>query len=188
MKKDVIAILLVALVVALLISGTNIQSVEEYYRTNTAAREVVSDDDPYVTVSIVCHVLNKEENYAKLDDALKDEKYVPTNGVILAPTKYKLLTDSDSVYDVLSFAVRANRIEMVASNQNSYATVYVSSINHLREYSAGELSGWTYSVNGAFPQVGCDKCVLHGGDVVVWAYTCDLGRDVGDDSYVGGGK
>ena len=61
----------------------------------------------------------------------------------------------------------------------NYGSVYVQGINHLYEFSCGELSGWMYMVNGEFPNYGCSKYELKDGDEIVWCYTCDLGRDVG---------
>ena len=61
----------------------------------------------------------------------------------------------------------------------NYGSVYVQGINHLYEFSCGELSGWMYKVNGVFPNYGCSKYVLKNGDKIEWVYTCDLGRDVG---------
>ena len=39
-----------------------------------------------------------------------------------------------------------------------------------------------YSVNDWFPNYGCSQYQLVDGDVIRWMYTCDLGRDVGDNS------
>ena len=36
-----------------------------------------------------------------------------------------------------------------------------------------------YRVNGEFPNKGCSDYELNDGDVIEWAYTCDLGRDIG---------
>lgn len=60
-----------------------------------------------------------------------------------------------------------------------YNSVYVEGINHLYEFSAGELSGWMYKVNGVYPNYGCSQYVLKDGDVIEWNYTVDLGRDLG---------
>ena len=39
-----------------------------------------------------------------------------------------------------------------------------------------------YKVNGWFPNYGCSSYYLKDGDVIEWVYTCDLGKDVGDNS------
>lgn len=54
-----------------------------------------------VTIGIDCHMALA--NYDKLDSALKDERFVPSSGVILADTQVEL-TGGESVYDVLQKA------------------------------------------------------------------------------------
>ena len=87
----------------------------------------------------------------------------------------------DTVYDILSRAVRYNKIQMEyqGADKNSFSSVYIKGINYLYEFSCGPLSGWMYTVNGIFPQYGCSKYELSDGDRIEWVYTCDLGRDVG---------
>ena len=65
---------------------------------------------------------------------------------------------------------------------SAYGT-YVRGIGYVTEFGFGELSGWMYTVNGEFPDVSVSDQVLGSGDVVEFRYTCDLGRDVGDDYY-----
>lgn len=40
-----------------------------------------------------------------------------------------------------------------------------------------------YKVNGSFPGKGPSAYKLKDKDTIEWVYTCDLGRDVGDDYY-----
>ena len=51
MKKDIIAIFVIVLLVALVISGTNIQSVDEYYLTHI---DDITPESETVTLSIRC--------------------------------------------------------------------------------------------------------------------------------------
>ena len=48
-------------------------------------------------------------------------------------------------------------------------------------FDGGRWSGWMYSVNGEYQNMGCGKCKLADGDVVRWDYTCDLGLDLDAD-------
>ena len=41
------------------------------------------------------------------------------------------------------------------------------------EFDYGNMSGWTYSVNGEFPNVSCSAYKLSEGDYVRWIYTDD---------------
>ena len=175
MKKDIIAIFVIVLLVALVISGTNIQSVDEYYLTHI---DDITPESETVTLSIRCDTVLA--NYDDLDPALRSGEFVPPDGVILPPTEY-VLRPGDTVFDLLDRAVRYNKIQMEyqGAEQNSVGSVYVQGIHYLYEFSCGPLSGWMYRVDGEFPNYGCSKYELKDGQVIEWVYTCDLGRDVG---------
>ena len=134
-----------------------------------------------VTITIRVDTLLK--NWDLLDPSLQSEKYVPQNGVILKTTTYELLSEEDTVWDVLQRATKEHKIqiEYQGANENIYNSVYVEGINHLYEFSAGPLSGWMYKVNGVYPNYGCSQYTLQDGDVIEWHYTVDLGRDLGHE-------
>ncbi|QVK19353.1 DUF4430 domain-containing protein [Mycoplasmatota bacterium] len=179
MKKDLVAICVVIFLLVLLFNGTKIQSVEDYYLTHI---DDITEESETVFLSIKCEtILN---NWDDLDDSLKFEKYVPSDGVILAQTEY-VLRPGDTVFDILDRATRHNRIHMEHTYSTNFGSNYIQGINHLYEFSCGPLSGWMYLVNGEFPNYGSSKYVLKDGDVIEWVYTCDLGRDVGNDWEVG---
>ena len=173
MKKDLFAIAIVVFVLIFVFSGTKIQTVDEYYLTHI---DDITEDSETIYLTIRCDTIL--DNWNNLDPALKYEKYVPSDGVILMRTEY-VLRPGDTVYDVLDRAVRHNKIQMECIYSQNYGSVYVQGINHLYEFSCGELSGWMYMVNGEFPNYGCSKYELKDGDEIIWCYTCDLGRDVG---------
>lgn len=174
-EKDILALLSLALIIAVLIHGTNIQSVDEYYLTHI---DDITPQSETVFISIRCDTVL--QNYDELDKVLQSDKYVPQNGVILPETEY-VLRPGDTVFDILDRAVRYNKIQMEyqGADKNSYGSVYVQGINYLYEFSCGPLSGWMYQVNGEFPNYGCSKYKLKDGDRIAWVYTCDLGKDVG---------
>lgn len=142
-------------------------------------QEPIKKEKRFVTIAIHAETLLK--NWDLLDSELQDEKYVPKDGVILKAAKYELLTDNESVWDVLLRATKEHKIQLEyqGASKNIYKSVYVEGINHLYEFSAGELSGWMYQVNGTYPNYGCGQYVLKDGDVIEWHYTVDLGRDLG---------
>lgn len=177
MKKDIIAIFAIILIIAAVISGTNIQSIDEYYLTHI---DDITPDSKTVKISIRCDTVL--ENYDDLDPALQSEEYVPTDGVILPETEY-VLRPGDTVFDILNRAVRYNKIQMEyqGADENSFGSVYVKGLHWLYEFSCGPLSGWMYKVDGKFPNYGCSKYLLEDGQTIEWVYTCDLGRDVGCD-------
>lgn len=184
MKKDLLALLFVVLVIAVVVNGTHIQSVDEYYLTHI---DDITPESETVTISIRCDTIL--DNYDDLDANLQSEEFVPPDGIILSETEY-VLRPGDTVFDILDRAVRYNRIQMEyqGANKNNFGSVYIQGINYLYEFSCGTLSGWMYMVNGEFPDYGCSKYELKDGDVIEWVYTCDLGRDVGCIWMEGEGK
>ena len=135
------------------------------------------------SVTIAIHVDTLLKNWDLLDPSLQSEKYVPKNGLILKTTTYDLLSENDTVWDVLQRATKEHKIqiEYQGANENIYNSVYIEGINHLYEFSAGPLSGWMYKVNGVYPNYGCSQYTLQDGDVIEWHYTVDLGRDLGHE-------
>ena len=178
MKKNILLIGIIVMLVRILAKGVRIQSVEEYYLTHT---EDITEDSETVTVSIRCDTLLKEENWKKLDKQLRSDKYVPSDGMILGETACAL-RKGDTAFDLLKRVCRYHEIQMEyqGPDTNVYSTVFIKGINYLYDFSCGELSGWMYKVNGEFPGKGCSSYKLHDGDRVEWVYTCDLGKDVGD--------
>ena len=131
-----------------------------------------------VTLEIRCDTLSSD--MSKLENpAIKD--YIPTDGTILAKTTYKGTTDN-TVFDVLNTLCRNNDIQLEFSYTPIYESYYIEGINYLYEFDGGNLSGWMYKVNDWFPNYGCSSYYLSDGDVIEWVYTCDLGKDVGDNS------
>ena len=179
MKKKVLFAGLIVVLILFLVKGIRIQSVDEYYMTHM---EDIGPDSETVTLSINCSTVREAQNWRKLSRQLQDEKYVPKDGWILPETTF-VLRKGDTVYDVLNRACRYKGIQMEhqGADANVYGTIFIRGINHLYDRACGELSGWMYKVNGEFPGKGCGAYKLENGDVIEWVYTCDLGKDVGDD-------
>lgn len=107
--------------------------------------------------------------------------YIPASGVILAETEVEY-TPGENVFEVLKRVTRDQGIQMEFREDALYSGAYIEGINYLYEFDGGTLSGWMYKVNGQFPNYGCSQYFVEDGDEIVWMYTCDLGRDVGDNS------
>ena len=130
------------------------------------------------TISIECStILN---NWDDLNEAKAD--FVPSDGWILYSSEVEY-SPGETVYDVLYRVCKDTSIQMSAKYTPAYGSYYVEGINQLYEFDCGELSGWMYSVNGWFPNYGCSQYEVSDGDIIEWRYTCDLGRDVGDQYY-----
>ena len=116
-------------------------------------------------------------------DQLAPEKraVVPEDGWIMAAESVSF-SPGETVFDVLLRETQARHIHMEFENTPLYQSSYIEGINNLYEFDCGDLSGWMYCVNGWFPNYGCSRYYLADGDQVQWLYTCDLGRDIGDNS------
>lgn len=127
------------------------------------------------TISIKCTTILKN-----MSDLTKGkEKYVPSNGVILAASTVEF-RDGESVFDVLKRACYATGIQLEYAYSPGYGTNYIEGINNLYEFDCGSQSGWIYKVNGWAPNYGSSSYRLKGGESIVWEYTCKgLGSDTG---------
>lgn len=103
---------------------------------------------------------------------------LPEDGVILPETKVAL-AENDTVFSVLSRTLKEKKIHMEYVNTAVSDSAYIEGIANLYEFDAGELSGWMYSVNGVFPNVGVSSYEVSDGDKISFLYTCDLGKDLG---------
>lgn len=69
-------------------------------------------------------------------------------------------------------------IPLTKSGNALFKTIYITSIQNLREKDCGETGGWMYRVNGQTPGMSCAAYQLKDGDRVEWDYTVVKG-DVG---------
>lgn len=147
-------------------------------KTDSGEKDVKTENKTNVcTISISCAAL--------LDnmDVLPKEKheFVPTDGLILAPSEVEF-EQGESVHDILKRVCKATGIHLESTYTPGYDSAYVEGINQLYEFDGGELSGWMFKVNGWFPNYGVSNYEVSDGDVIEFVYTCDLGKDVGDNS------
>ena len=125
------------------------------------------------TISIDCKTILANKSNLKSSKV----NFVPADGLILKNTTVEL-KKNDTVYDILSRVCKSKKIHMDANYTPAYKTYYVRGIHQLYELDCGNLSGWTYQVNGIVPNYGCSKYTVKAGDVIAWRYTCDGGKDV----------
>lgn len=134
----------------------------------------VSDEKKRCTISISCaSILNHMDYLAKEKHSL-----VPADGIILHETE-AYFYEGESVFEVLRRETRRAKIHMEFSSTPLYDSYYIEGINNIYEFDCKEGSGWMYSVNGVFPNYGCNNYILHENDKIEWLYTCDLGNDIG---------
>lgn len=153
---------------------TKLETKDKKVETQKEKKQDVEENT--CTISIECSTILDNQ------DSLKSSKkeFVPSDGWILEPVEVNY-EPGETVYDVLSRVCKEKKIQLDASYTPLYSSYYVKGINQLYEFDCGERSGWTYSVNEYFPNYGCSKYEVSDGDVIEWRYTCDLGKDVGNE-------
>ncbi len=179
-RKTRITLIFAAVFIALVLVialGTDIRKPEEYYSTSGSSEP---EGDFEVTMSVDCSVVL--QNMDLLPAGLKESGTIPENGIMLQETIFSA-NEGDSVFDILLKATQQFRIQMeyTGDPDAGISAVYIKSIGHLYEFSCGPLSGWMFRVNKEFPGDDSSGYILQPGDRVEWMFTCDLGRDIGND-------
>ena len=148
-----------AAVVISLIWCIKIESPEQFYQTESRS------GGGNVLMSIRCDVIC----------GLDGSERFPADGEIMPLTEFAI-DENESALTLLYDAVKAYglQIEVDGVSGETVETAYVRGIASLYEFDFGDLSGWTYEVNGERPPVGCGACVLHDGDRIDWIYTINL--------------
>lgn len=161
-KKNFIVIFAVAIAVICFVLITDFQTTYDYHNNANNVKENVVGK---VTLAIRCDTIA---------DKSKNE-YIPDNGIILETTEFEI-ENGDTAYDILKEAVAKNKIHMETSGGKE--SVYIQGINHIYEFDYGDLSGWTYCINGEQLPMSCGKYKLSDGDIIEFLYTCELGEDI----------
>lgn len=92
-------------------------------------------------------------------------------GVILPKREVKF-EEGDRVLDILERILKKEDIEYHIKNG------YVKSIDGQAEFDKGAKSGWMFSINGEFPEIGARSVEVEDGDYIRWLYTENLGEDI----------
>lgn len=139
------------------------------------------------TVTIVCGTIN--DNLDKLKNS--KENFVPSDGIILKDVSVEV-NDGETVFDVIKRACNENvcknnckycqksGVQIEYTYTPAFDNYYIEGIHQIYEKDCGTQSGWMYSVNGIFPNVGTSTYNIKAGDKIVFAYTCNMGEDIGN--------
>ena len=128
------------------------------------------------TLSVRCDTVLK--NMASLNP--NKVGIIPQNGVIFPKTEV-VFYKGESVFNLLTREMKKNKIHLEYVNTPMYNSAYIEGLANLYERDCGELSGWMYKVNGIYPKYGASQYIIKNDDIIEWVYTCDGGRDIGDD-------
>lgn len=77
-------------------------------------------------------------------------------------------------------------LESVLKNVYTYTNAdrnYISEINGLKEFDNGPNSGWMYTVNGIYPDLGVAEKTVSSGDVIIFHYTDDYTIEHASDKF-----
>ena len=155
--------------------------------TTAPTTQVTTEMKKYCTVRIKCNTIY--DNLSKLKSGKKD--FLPSNGVILNNVKVEL-NGGESAFDVIKKACeenvctdnckycKANGVQIEYTYTPAFNNYYIEGIHQIYEKDCGTQSGWMYSVNGVFPDVGTSSYTVSSGDVVVLSFTCNMGEDIGN--------
>ena len=132
------------------------------------------DNKNYCTFDIVC---TTAVNSSELDE--RKRKLLPSDGCIIKEAEVSF-DEGETAFDVLKRVCTENNIQLEFSITPLTGAAYIEGINNLYEFDCGSLSGWMYSVNDEFSNVGCSEYKLSDGDKIKFLYTCDLGADIGN--------
>lgn len=158
--KNFIAIGIAVAVLLAAVCLIDIRLPEDYYSGEFESKQNVIGT---VTLTIRCDAV----------PGLESMDHLPDDGVILTATAIDL-SEGETVYDILMQAARARSLHV--DTQGSGEAAYVRGISYLYEQQHGDLSGWTYKVNGTSPSVGCGAYSLSDGDEIVFEYTLTVGQ------------
>lgn len=180
-KYQIITAAVIAALVLIIIYNVDIQNVDDFYTSEAGSADSASR---MVSVSINCAAIL--DNMDAVPAELKSSGFIPADGVVLEKTLYAL-EDGESVFDLLLKVTKQRKIQMEFSGNpdGRLSAVYIRSINNIYEFSCGPLSGWMFKVNGEFSGNDSSGYILKENDSVEWVFTCNLGRDVGNDIYGG---
>lgn len=137
------------------------------------------DSQNICTLSISCQTAVNNSSLTPSKQSI-----VPSDGWILHDTTIHF-NEGESVFDVTKRFCMEQKIPFEFSITPIYNSAYVEGINNLYQFDCGSASGWVYSVNGEFANYSCSEYQLKSGDKIEWHYTCNLGKDVGNE-YQGG--
>ena len=178
MKKKLLIAAAAVLAVFILLKCVKIESVDEYYLSHA---DDINESSETVTFSITCAAILSHMD--ALDSKLKEEDRIPSDGIILTPSKY-VLRQGDTAFSLLSRICRYHKIRLDYQGQEKgpNRNLYIKGIDYIYEFSCGRLSGWMYRVNGVVPEKGAADYTPENGDTIEFIYTCDLGNDIKDTS------
>lgn len=155
--------------------------------TKPTTTQTTTEAKKYCTVRIECNTIY--DNIGKLKSGKK--AFLPASGVILDGVQVEL-SGGESAFDVIKKACeenvctdgckycKASGVQIEYTYTPAFNNYYIEGIHQIYEKDCGTQSGWMYSVNGEFPDIGTSSYTVSPGDVIVFSFTCNMGEDIGN--------
>lgn len=93
---------------------------------------------------------------------------IPSDGMIVAPITVEI-AEGSSAYDILEKVCKDNKLQ-IKTSKNLDGSVFVEEIYNIKNTAAGDMAGWSYTVNGEMLMVAASNYILSDGDSVRWEY------------------
>ncbi len=136
-------------------------------------------DDPTPTTITVKFTLLGDEHH---DSDTDGQVHTLKDGNL---TEWIAQTDVTVNEDATVSAVLARALGIAGIPYENPTGNYVTTVRGLGEFSNGPNSGWMYTLNGAYPDLGVSEQTVKNGDVIVFHYTDDF---TAEKSEAGGDK
>lgn len=124
--------------------------------------------DAALTLSVSCASVLEQTDAPEAVRAL-----VPEDGILFSES-----VEFASGEDLLTIFLRAMReseknLPAVHEITPGTGSAYITSVGGIATGDCGPMSGWTFTMNGEYPTVGCESIFPKDGDVVEWIYICE---------------
>lgn len=121
----------------------------------------------------LCRFETVSEHYASKSEQGDVVTYITIKGYDgeIAERTCVYIDEDDTAFDQLLNLVVEKHINIDYSGSKILGNIYVKSIDGLAEFDYGNMSGWTYYINGDMPDVSCSAYKLKQDDEVQWIYT-----------------
>lgn len=165
----VVIIAVIALVLIFVNNSGNTEPKDEKIQLENGQVIDVNSDKSICSLSVRCDAILSNM------DLMDKEKVdiVPKDGAILKNQDVEFIK-GESVFDLLVRITQEKKIHMDFQKSAGNTGAYVRGIGNIYEFDCGDMSGWTYLVNGKSPNVSYDKYIVQEGDIIEWVYICSF--------------
>lgn len=156
-KRNIVIAVVLLLILLILPFWSVIMGAVGDEKTETTSETVPPENGISCTVAVSCQSVLDDPELLN-----QDKRSLISKDGWLLPETTVTISEGASVLDALRHTGIAVETDGVPP--------YVVGVGGLYAGDAGDMSGWTYTVNGETLMVGCDEQKIADGDEVLWAY------------------